>query len=1049
MLDKLVESSLRYKFLVLIIFGVVAALGWRAVVTVPIDAFPDVTPAQVNIYTESPGLAAEDVEQLLTFPVESSLAGLPKVQEIRSVSLFGLSYVAVYFEDDMDIYFARRLVAERLQEVGGRIPEGYGTPEMGPNTSGLGQVFWYTLERTDEVLNAAITDMDLRTLHDWNVRLVLRTAPGVDDVMSWGGQERQYQVVIDPLSLIEYDLTFTDVMQVIEANNRQVGGQYVNLGAEQYLVRGLGLVETEDDIGAMVIKVEDGTPVYLRNIAKVEQAGALRFGAVTRDGKEVVLGMALSRLGENAAAVVDAVKEKVAILDQSLPDGVTLRPVYDRTDLVDKAVGTAVSALLEGSILVAIVLFLFLGEIRSAIVVITALPLAMLIAFIFMNEAGLSANLMSLAGLAVGIGMMVDGAVVMVENAFRIMAERLETGEPVDRTSAVLAAAREVANPIAFAIMIIIVVFLPLFALEGLEGKLFKPMAFNISFAMAGSLVLTLTLIPVLAALILKPKPERDTWLVRVIKARYLPMLYWSLDHKKAVVVSAVIMLAGSLALFPFLGKEFMPQLQEGSIMWRVTSIPSASLEQSIEISKDIENALTKYPEVITTVAMIGRAEKGETADVNYMEVYTELKPEDEWTSDRNITELAEAMREELEVVVPTAVVAFTQPIQMRVEELISGVRATLAAKIYGEDLAELDRLSEQVKDIIAGVPGVADLSLEANIGKPQIRIAVKRDQLARFGLNADDVLSVVRTGIGNEPVSTLIDGVRRFDITARLNDASKASVQSIERIPLKTSGGAIVPLSAVADVTVAEGYSFIRREQLQRYAVIQMDVRGRDVDSFVQEANAALEQQLVLPAGYWIEWGGAFENQQRALARLSVIVPLTIFFIFVLLYTAFNSVKFATLIIANVPFATIGGLVALFISGQYVSVPSAIGFIAVFGVAMLNGIVLVSFINELREKGRSVAAAVREGAELRLRPVLMTASVAILGLMPMLLSSGVGAETQRPLASVVVGGLITSTLLTLVLLPVIYEWMETRGQKESVSSDGAVDGAAASQQPG
>ena len=459
MLEKLVESSLRYKFLVLIVFGVIAALGWRAVVTVPIDAFPDVTPAQVNIYTESPGLAAEDVEQLLTFPIESGMAGLLKVQQIRSVSLFGLSYVAVFFDDDMDIYFARRLVMERLLEVADRIPEGYGTPEMGPNTSGLGQVFWYTLERADEKLNAAITDMDLRTLHDWNVRLILRTAPGVDDVTSWGGQERQFQVVINPLNLIKYDLTFTDVMQVIEANNRQVGGQYINIGAEQYLVRGLGLVENEHDIGDMVVKVEDGTPVYLRNIADITQAGAIRFGAVTRDGKEVVLGMALSRLGENAAAVVDSVKQKIEILDQSLPDGVVLRPVYDRTDLVDKAVGTAVSALVEGSILVAIVLFLFLGDLRSAIVVITALPLAMLIAFIFMGEAGLSANLMSLAGLAVGIGMMVDGAVVMVENAFRIMAERLESGEPVDRTSAVLAAAREVANPIAFAIIIIIVVF--------------------------------------------------------------------------------------------------------------------------------------------------------------------------------------------------------------------------------------------------------------------------------------------------------------------------------------------------------------------------------------------------------------------------------------------------------------------------------------------------------------------------------------------------------------------------------------------------------------
>lgn len=1032
MLEKLVETSVRYKVLVLIAFVVVAFLGWRAYVTVPIDAFPDVTPAQVNIYTESPGLAAEDVEQLLTFPVESAMAGLPRVQQIRSVSLFGLSYVAVYFEDDMDIYFARRLVMERLQEVGDRIPDGYGMPEMGPNSSGLGQVFWYTLERSDEKLNADISDMDLRTLHDWSVRLILRTAQGVDDVISWGGQERQYQVVIDPLSLIEYDLTFTDVLEVIEANNRQVGGQYVNLGAEQFLVRGLGLVADEEDIGAMVVMVEDGTPVYLRDVADIVQAGALRFGAVTRDGKEVVLGMALSRIGENAKNVVDAVKKKLAIVNNALPDGVTLRPVYERTDLVERSVSTARNALVQGAVVVAIVLFLFLGELRSAIVVIASIPLAMLVAFIFMGQAGLSANLMSLAGLAVGIGMIVDGAVVVVENAFRIMAERREAGQTVDRSASVLAAARSVANPIAFAIMIIIVVFLPLFALEGLEGKLFKPMAFNISFAMAGSLVLTLTLIPVLAALILKPKEQRDTWLVRAVRAWYIPLLSGALANKKVVVRTAVGLLVASLALFPFLGKEFMPQLQEGSIMWRVTSIPSASLKQSIAISKDIENALSGFPEVKTTVAMIGRAEKGETADVNYMEIYTELKPEDEWPGDRDIGQLAEAMRERLEVVVPTAVVAFTQPIQMRVEELISGVRATLAAKIYGEDLSELDRLSVRIKDVIASVDGVADLSLEANVGKPQIRIQVRRDRLARFGLNADDVLSVVRTGIGNEPVSTLIDGVRRFDITARLDDASKSSVQAIERIPIKTPAGAIIPLSEVTDVSVAQGYSFIRREQLYRYAVIQMDVRGRDIDGFVRDANTAIERQVELPPGYWIEWGGAFENQQRALARLAVIVPLTIFFIFVLLYTAFNSVKYATLIIANVPFAAIGGLIALFISGQYVSVPSAIGFIAVFGVAMLNGIVLVSFINELRQKGHSVEEAVRQGAALRLRPVLMTAGTSVLGLMPMLLSSGVGAETQRPLASVVVGGLITSTLLTLVLLPVIYEWMEKRAERRA-----------------
>ncbi|HLD09359.1 MAG TPA: efflux RND transporter permease subunit, partial [Methylophilaceae bacterium] len=571
MLNSIIDASLRYKLLVIILFVVVAGLGIRAWQKVPVDAFPDVTPVQVNVYTESPGLASEDVEQLLSFPIESALAGLPKVQEIRSVSLFGLSYVAVYFEDDMDIYFARRLVAERLQEVGDRLPAGYGTPEMGPNTSGLGQVFWYTVERADEQLQAdklktntlknPPSDMELRTLQDWSIRLILRTAAGVDDVMSWGGQERQYQIVLDPQAFAKYGLTFKEVLEVVGVNNRQVGGQYVDIGQEQFLIRGLALIKNETELGQIVVKTVNGTPVYLRDIAKIQQGGALRTGAVTRDGKEVVLGMALARVGENAKNVVDAVKAKLTTAKQTLPEGVAIRTVYERTDLVNKAIDTAIRALVEGSILVAIVLFLFLGEVRSALVVVAALPLAMLMAFICMDQAGLSANLMSLAGLAIGIGMMVDGAVVMVENSFRIMAERLEHGGAVNRTQAVLTAAREVANPMAFAILIIIVVFLPLFSLQGLEGKMFKPMAFSISFAMAGSLILALTLIPVLAALFLKPKAERDTLLMRVIKQRYLPLLEWVLAHKKAAGIISVVLLTASLALFPFLGKEFMPQL--------------------------------------------------------------------------------------------------------------------------------------------------------------------------------------------------------------------------------------------------------------------------------------------------------------------------------------------------------------------------------------------------------------------------------------------------------------------------------------------------------
>jgi len=1026
MLNAIVDAAMRYKVLVLTAFAVVIGLGVQAFRNMPVDAFPDMTPIMVSIYTESPGLAAEDVEKLLTAPIEGALAGLAGVEEVRSISLFGLSYVGVYFKDDVDIYFARRLVGEKLQEAKERLPQGYGEPMLGPNSSGLGQVFWYTVEAADEKLSM----MDLRTLHDWTVRVILRTASGVDDVTSWGGEEKQYQVQIDPTKLIKYGLGFRNVMEQLAANNKQVGGQYLDIGSEQYLVRGLGLVSNTNDIGAIVLAERNGTPIYVRDVATVTEAPALRFGAITRDGKEAVLGMALSRIGENAQSVVDAVKAKLAIAQAALPDGVNIVPVYDRTELVEKALDTAETALIEGSILVAIVLFLFLGEVRSAIVVIVTLPLAMLIAFLMMEQIGLSANLMSLAGLAIGIGMMVDGAVVMVENAFRLLAHAKESGRPINKTHAILEAAREVVNPIAFAILIIIVVFIPLFSLTGLEGKLFKPMALTITFAMAGSLVLSLTLVPVLAALILKAKEEKDTFLVRYAKALYLPLLDWALGHRKQVVVGAGALLIGALALFPFLGKEFMPTLQEGAIMFRITSIPSASLDESIRVTHVANEALREhFPQVVSVLSMIGRAEKGETADVNYIEVLLDLKPQSEWPEKMSYSKLSAKMQEALEQAVPTAVIGVTQPIQMRVEELISGVRATLALKLYGEDLATLDRLGGQIKSVLDKVPGVTDLSMEASKGKPHLVIKVDREAAARYGINAEDVLEIVQSGIGGSAVSTVIDGTRRFDIAVRLAEPYRASPEAIAAIPLRTREGALVLFGQVAKIELDEGYSFVRREALQRHVVLQMDVTGRDVDGFVKEADARIGREVQLPPGYWIQWGGAFENQQRAMARLSMIVPLTIGLIFLLLYTAFNSVRHATLIIANVPFAIIGGVVSLFVTGQYLSVPSAIGFIVVFGVAMLNGIVMVSFLNDLRQRGRSVREAVREGAAMRLRPVLMTATVAILGLVPMLLSTGVGAETQRPLATVVVGGLFTSTALTLLLLPLIYEWAELRAE--------------------
>ena len=1026
MLERIIEVSLRYRLLVLIGFGAIIALGVYAWQNLPIDAFPDVTPNQVNVYTESQGLAAEDVEKLLTFPIESAMAGLPRVEQIRSISIFGLSYVAVYFEDDVDIYFARRLVGERLAEAKGRIPAGYGEPELGPNSSGLGQVLWYTVEAADRKLAL----MDLRTLQDFSIRTLLRTAPGVDDVTSWGGFEKQYQVLVNPERLVKYGIGFREVMEAITANNRQVGGQYVNLGREQYLVRGLGLVNNPREIGGIVLAQREGTPIYLRDVAEVKEEGGVRFGAVTRDGEEVVLGIALSRVHENAKQVVDAVKQKLATAVKALPPDVTVRPVYDRTDIVERAIGTAERALIEGAVLVAIILFLFLGELRSALVVIVSLPVTMLITFILMQRMGLSANLMSLAGLAIGIGMMVDGAVVMVENSFRRLSEH--HGREANRTHVVLGAATEVAKPVTFAILIIIIVFLPLFSLTGLEGKLFKPMAIAISLAMGASLFLALTLVPVMSSLVLKPKVERDTWLVARLKGAYVPLLDWTLARRTLVLAVALVVLAASVWLLTALGKEFMPTLREGEVMMRATSIPSTSLEESVAVSRRMAAELKKFPQTETVLATIGRAEKGETTDVNYMEVLVRLKPQQEWPKKIETHELAAQMQEALQDSQPNVVFSATQPIQMRVEELISGVRATLALKIFGPDLATLDKLAAELRGVVAQVPGVADLSAEANKGKPQLVVRINRDEAGRYGINADDILEVVQAGIGGKEVSAVIDGTRRFDILVRFGPDARSNVEAIQRIPIRSSSGALVPLSRVASVDLEEGYTFVRREQLSRYAVLQMDVRGRDVDGFVQEADARIRQAVQIPPGYRLDWGGAFENQQRALAKLSIIVPVTIALIFLLLYMAFNSLVYAGLIIANVPFATVGGVLGLWISGQYLSVPSAIGFIAVFGVAMLNGIVLVEFINHLREEGRSIREAVREGTRLRLRPVLMTASIAMFGLLPMLLSSGVGAETQRPLATVVIGGLFTSTALTLLLLPLLYDWIETARERRA-----------------
>jgi cobalt-zinc-cadmium resistance protein CzcA len=1039
MIDRILGFSLKNRLLVVLFALGVLGGGAYAFTKLPIDAFPDVSPVLVQIITVPPGLAPEEVERLVTYPVEVAMNGLPGVSHTKSLSTFGLSQVSVYFHDDVDIYFARQLALERLQVAQEQIPPGLGEPMLGPITTGLGQVYQYVVRGPGHDL------MELRAIQDWIVRYNLRTVPGVADVVSFGGGVKQYQVQVDPRALRQYDLTLAELEEALGANNRNVGGGYIMRGAEEYLIRGLGLAENLADLSNIIVATRGGSPIYVRNVATVTFGPEVRRGAATMNGQgEVVAGIVLKRIYENTSQVIQAVKAKVAEINRSLPDGVRVKPYYDQADLVARAVSTVQEALLEGAVLIVIVLFLFLGNVRSALVVTAMLPLSLLLAFMLMQQTDLSANLMSLGGLAIGIGMMVDGGVVMVENIYRHLSEAAHrprehwSGGAVDdppmpegfhepRLHVILRSAREVGRPIVFAIAIIIIVFLPLFTLQGVEGKMFRPMALAISFAMLGSLVFSLTVIPVLCSLFLKGGAETDTWLMRVIKRPYLPLLRWSLGNRRAVVLGAVTALAASLALVPFLGTEFVPQLEEGSIMIRPTLAPSAGLDEMTRTSTMIEPMVRTFPEVQDIVSLNGRAEAGGDPDpVNSAMTLVTLKPQDEWKTGRSKAELIEAIEQRLSKY-PGLVLSFTQPIAMRVDELISGVRAQLAITLFGEGLDQLVSLGDQIQDVVLQIPGAEDVQTEQVTGQPQVQIKVDRTAISRYGLNVNDVLDVVETAIGGDEVGQVFEGVRRFDINVRLQEPYRRDVEEIRRLVIPGAGGASVPLAEVADVRVLTGPKQISHDNGQRRIVVQLNVRGRDMGGFVAEAQRQIAARVKLPPGYSVTWGGQFENQQRAMRRLAVIVPLTIGLIYLLLFSSFNSLSQAALIILNVPFALIGGILGLLISRQYLSVPASVGFIALFGVAVLNGVVLVSYINTLRREGKSLHDAVYEGTVLRLRPVLMTATVAILGLLPLLFSTGAGSEVQRPLATVVVGGLITSTALTLVLLPTLYGWFEGR----------------------
>lgn len=1021
MIESIVRGALANRLMVLVVIAGLAGGGWFSLQQLPVDAFPDATPTLVQVYTASEGLSPVDVETLISYPVEVSMYGLPNLEKVQSTSIFGLSRVDVYFEDGTDIYFARRLVMERLADARRQIPEGLGEPELGPITSGLGRILMYTLEGEDYSL------MEKRTYQDWIVKPQLRTVAGVTGVLSIGGYEKQYQVRLDANALRARDLTTADVRTALTTNNRNVGASFINRGGEEYIIRGYGWIPPGDAgldaIGNIIVAEQGGSPVYVRDIAEVAYGAATRRGAQVANGAESAGGYVFKLIGTNTRKVLESVDAKISEINESLPEGLSIQPFYSQADLVDKAIGTVETALLEGAVLVLVLLYLFLGNARSTLIVVASLPLSVLAAFIAMNAVGLSANLMSLGGLAIGIGMMVDGSVVMIENIFRHLEER--AGEEVSMTRLVGEAAREVARPIVFAIGIIIIVFLPLFTLEGVEGKLFSPMAYTISFALLGALLLALTLVPVLTSLVFRrDRIDREPRLVDWLKRGYRPVREAVLRWPAVVVGAAVVLFIASLAVFPSLGTEFVPTLREGTFQVRSTLPAGASLETSIQYGKRIQAVLGEFSEVTGTYSRVGRAEVGgDPEPVNVVATVVTLKPLDEWASGRDYEALQTAMSERVTAELPGLANNFSQPIQLRTDELLSGVQAQLVASIYGEDLEELARIGREVESLARNVPGATDVRMQQQGGKRQVVVRPDRDALARYGVSVDSVLDTLAVGVGGESVGQVFDGIRRFDIFLRLKPDQRERLERIRALPLQTPAGAQIPLSRVADVELYTGPKKISRSNASRRIYVQMNVRGRDMGGVVVDLRERIRAEVDMPPGYFVEFGGQFENQRRAMARLYVVVPVTLALIFLLLFGAFGSLRYAALIFLNVPFAITGGIFALWLSGLYLSVPAAVGFIAVFGVAVLNGVVLVAYINQLRDTGMNIVEAVRLGAERRLRPVLMTAFVAILGLVPLLLADGIGANVQRPLAAVVVGGLLTSTLLTLLVLPAVYGW--------------------------
>ena len=1029
---KIVQISLHYRFFVILGILGITAFGIYQYNQLPVDAFPDISPIMVPVFAEAHGMAPEEVERLITFPIESAMNGIPGVRQIKSTSAFGMAVVYVYFEDDIDIYFARQIVSERLSEALSQLPEMHEPPTLGPISTGLGQIFIYYLAM-DEDAHTEGKDPEtyLREINDWVVKYQLQTVPGVTDILSIGGHVLQYQIRVNPHLLSKYGIGLEDIVTAVTKNNANAGGQFMVLGSEESLVRGIGLLEDLEGIRDIHVKVVNGTPVKIRDIAEVEYGKEIRRGVVSRNGnQEVVSGIVMKLFGTNTSQAIERLYEKIPEVQKALPNGIHLVPYYEQAELVEQATWTVKKALLQGAVLVIVVLFIFLGNSRSAFIVSLALPLCAFISIILMRLTGISANLMSLGGIAIGIGMLGDGAIVMVENIFRHL--NTNAGNSLtSKTDIIYEAAKEVAKPIIFSILIIITVFLPIFSLEDVEGKMFSPMAFTLCFAIFGSLLIAIIAAPALCTYLLKAKVHKEFALVTYLKNIYQPLLIWAIDNRKRVLLFVLIGFVLSLISIPFLGTSFIPTLEEGSILIGVTMAPSTSLEKGTEIIQLLERKIVKFHEVEEVISRIGRPEAGSHPHpVNYAEVHIELKKKKDWKDYTTKEQLVNALNKSLSSY-PGVQLNFTQPIQNAFDELLSGIKAQVAVKLYGEDLNVLRDKSTEIRNAIDNIPGLVDLAVEQSFGQPQIQIIADRQACSRHGINVSEILELVELAIGGEVIDNIYLNTRRFGIHVRYQESYRSNPKVIENLLVHAENGNLVPLKEVAQINEVIGPIQINREKNQRRWIVQGNVRGRDLGSVITDIKERISDKVDLPAGYFIEYGGQFENQQRAMARLTVIVPVVLILIFLLLYLTFGSLKEASLIIMNVPLALIGGVFGLFVMKEYLSVPAAIGFIALFGIAVQNGVVLVSYINQLRQQGVETKEAIVTGALQRLRPVLMTAMTTVLGLMPLLLSRGIGSEVQRPLASVVVFGLTSATILTLFVIPAFYTWFAMKLDNE------------------